>query len=115
MQSHFSLTNLIAAVLLFAVAVLMHEAARADNNLLSQGITPMAERLVTKHGKKPLGFKGSGGTSHIQDNCTHGEDDITRCDDCEVNWDVTPPTKVCKKAAICISGISGQHIPCPPA
>ncbi|MGH6804065.1 MAG: hypothetical protein ACREC3_11960 [Methyloceanibacter sp.] len=114
MKSQISLTNLIAAVLLFAVAVVMHEAVRADS-LLGQGITPVADRLVVKPGKKPLGFKGSGGTSHIQDNCTHGEDDITRCDDCEVNWDVTPPTKVCKKAAICISGISGQHIPCPPA
>jgi len=30
MKSQISLTNLIAAVLLFAVAVVMHEAARAD-------------------------------------------------------------------------------------
>ena len=69
MQSHFSLTNLIAAVLLFAVAVVMHEAARADNNLLSQGITPVAERLVTKPGKKPLGFKGFGDAYRAQDRC----------------------------------------------
>jgi hypothetical protein len=62
MKPQISLTSVLAAVMLFAVTVVMHEAARADNSL-SQGITPVAERLVAKHVKKPLGLKGSGGTS----------------------------------------------------
>jgi hypothetical protein len=104
MQSHFSLTNLIAAVLLFAVAVVMHEAARADNNLLSQGYHRVADRLVTKHGKKPLGIKGSGGTSHTE-HCTHGTNDITVCSDCD-------PDGVCVVTR-CVYGRTGEAIDCP--
>lgn len=65
MKPHISLTSAFAAVMLFAITVAMHEAARADS-LLAQGVSPVAERLVTKHGKKPLGFKGSGGTSRTE-------------------------------------------------
>ena len=114
MKPHISLTSAFAAVMLFAVTVAMHEAARADS-LLAQGVSPVAERLVTKHGKKPLGFKGSGGTSHIQDNCQYGNDGITHCDDCEVDWDMTPPDKICITNAICYTGHSGERIPCPPS
>jgi hypothetical protein len=60
MMTHASLTSVLAAVMLFTVTAAMHEAAQADNSL-SQGITPVAERRVTKHVKKPLGLKGSGG------------------------------------------------------
>ena len=62
MKPQISLTSVLAAVMLFAVTAAMHEAARADNSL-SQGITPVADRLVAKHVKKPLGLKGSGGPS----------------------------------------------------
>jgi hypothetical protein len=103
MQSSFSLTNLIAAVLLFAVAVAMHEAARADN-FLSQGITPVAERLVTKHVKKPLGLKGSGGASRAE-SCTHGTNDITVCSDCD-------PDGVCVVTR-CVDGRTGLATDCP--
>ena len=81
MKPQISLTSVLAAVMLFAVTVVMHEAARADNSL-SQGITPVAERLVAKHVKKPLGLKGSGGTSRAE-SCTHGTNDITVCSDCD--------------------------------
>ena len=63
MKPHVSLTSLFAAIMLFAVAVAMHEAARAADSLVSQGITPVADRLVVKPGKKPLGFKSRGGGS----------------------------------------------------
>lgn len=104
MQSHFSLTNLIAAVLLFAVAVVMHEAARANNNLLSQGFTPVADRLIAKHVKKPLGLKGSGGMSRTE-HCTHGTNDITVCSDCD-------PDGVCVVTR-CVKGRTGEEIDCP--
>jgi hypothetical protein len=42
MKSRISLTSVLAAIMLFAVAVAMHEAARADN-LLSQGVATVAE------------------------------------------------------------------------
>jgi hypothetical protein len=100
MPSHFSLTNLIAAVLLFAVGVAMHEAARADS-LVSQGYHPVAQRLV---GKKPLGFKGSGGTSRVEQ-CTHGTNDITVCSDCD-------PDGVCVVTR-CVYGRTGEEIDCP--
>ena len=103
MQSHFSLTNLIAAVLLFAVAVAIHEAARADNSL-SQGITPVAEGLVAKHVKKPLGLKGSGGTSRAEQ-CTHGTNDITVCSDCDSDG-------VCVVTR-CVAGRTGLPTDCP--
>ena len=103
MQSHFSLTNLIAAVLLFAVAVALHEAARADNSL-SQGITPVAERLITKHVKKPLGLKGSGGMSRAE-SCTHGTNDITVCSDCDSDG-------VCVVTR-CVDGRTGLATDCP--
>ncbi len=38
MTPHISLTSVLAAIMLFAVTVAMHEAARADNSR-SQGIT----------------------------------------------------------------------------
>ena len=103
MQSHFSLTNLIAAVLLFAVAVALHEAARADNSL-SQGITPVADRRVAKHVKKPLGLKGSGGPSRAE-SCTHGTNDITVCSDCDSDG-------VCVVTR-CVDGRTGGAIDCP--
>ena len=102
MKSQISLTNLIAAVLLFAVAVVMHEAARADS-LLGQGITPVADRLVVKPGKKPLGFKGSGGTS--RESCTHGTNDITVCSNCDSDG-------VCVVAR-CVDGRTGLETECP--
>ena len=45
MNSHISLMGVLIAALLFAVTVAMHEAVRADS-LLSQGVTPVADRLV---------------------------------------------------------------------
>ena len=97
MTPRISLTGILAAVMLFAVAMAMHEAAKAES-LMSQGITPVANRLVTnQHGKKPLGFKGAGGTSHIQEGCHYDNDGIVRCDDCDVNWDVTPQRRSAKR------------------
>jgi hypothetical protein len=100
MPSQFSLTSLIAAVLLFAVGVAMHEAARADS-LVAQGYHPVAQRLV---GEKPLGFKGSGGTSRTEQ-CTHGTNDITVCSDCD-------PDGVCVVTR-CVYGRTGEEIDCP--
>jgi hypothetical protein len=44
MKSHLSLTSVSVAVMMFAVTVAMHEAARA--NRLSQTVTPVAIKLV---------------------------------------------------------------------
>ena len=111
MKSHISLTGMSAAIMLFAVTAAMHEAARADN-LAQPGYHQVAQRFVTQRGKKPLGLKGSGGTSHIQDNCQYGNDHITHCDDCDVDWDQTPPQKVCITNAICYDGAT--RVDCPP-
>jgi hypothetical protein len=103
MKPQISLTGLSLAVVMFAVTAAMHEAARADNSL-SQGITPVAERLVTKHVKKPLGLKGSGGTSRTE-SCTHGENDITVCSGCDSDG-------VCVVVR-CVDGRTGLPIDCP--
>ena len=104
MKTHFSLTGVSAAIMLFVTTAAMHEAASADR-LSAQGVTPVAERLVTKHGKKPLGFKGSGGPSRAI-TCTHGEDDITHCNDCDSDG-------VCILDVKCYKGSSGEVIACP--
>ena len=104
MKTQVSLTGLSVAIILFATAAAMHEAASADR-LTAAGVSPVAERLVTKHGKKPLGFKGSGGTSRAI-TCTHGEDDITHCNDCDSDG-------VCILDVKCYKGSSGEVIPCP--
>ena len=112
MTPRISLTGILAAVMLFAVAIGMHEAAKAES-LMSQGINPVANRLVTnQHGKKPLGFKGAGGMSHVQDHCQYANDHIVHCDDCDVDWDQSPPQKVCITNAICYDG--ANRIECPP-
>lgn len=60
MKSYVSLTGALVAITMFATTVAMHQASSADR----QGVTPVAaKKLVTKHGKKPLGFKGSGRTA----------------------------------------------------
>ncbi|HXG79953.1 MAG TPA: hypothetical protein VNJ31_11535 [Methyloceanibacter sp.] len=110
MKSEISLTSLLVAAAMFAATVAMHEAARADR--LSPGVTPVVDRLTVNPGKEPLGFKGSGGTSQIQENCVYGNDGITRCDDCDVDWDQTPPQKICITAAICYDN-NGKRIACP--
>ncbi len=104
MKAHVSLTSLLAAVMLFAVAVEMHEAARADS-LLAQGVTPVTDRLMIKPGRKPLGFKGTGASSHAPTNCVYGNDGITRCDDCDADG-------VCITASICYDN-NGKRISCP--
>ena len=43
MKSHISLTSVLAAVMLFAVAVVMHEAARADS-FVPQSFAQQADR-----------------------------------------------------------------------
>ena len=102
MKFHVSLTSVIAAAMLFAVAVAMHEAARADS-LVSQGYHSVAQRFVGKNGRKPLGFKGSGGTS--RESCTHGENDITVCSNCDSDG-------VCVVAR-CVDGRTGLETECP--
>src|SRR6185503_2564681 len=103
MKTRISLMSVLGAVMLFAVSVAMHEAARADSSL-SQGITPVAQRFVVKQGKKPLGFKGTGGTSRVE-HCTHGTNDITVCSDCD-------PDGVCVVTR-CVYGRTGEEIDCP--
>jgi hypothetical protein len=77
MKTPISLTGLTAAIMLFAIGVAMHEASRADR-LTPPGVSPVVERLILQRGKKPLGFKGSGGGAHVEQ-CTHGTNDITVC------------------------------------
>jgi hypothetical protein len=103
MRTHFSLTGLSAAIALFTIGVAMHEAASADR-LTASGVTPVAERLILKRGKKPLGFQGSGGTSHTEQ-CTHGTNDITVCSDCDSDG-------VCVVTR-CVKGRTGEAIDCP--
>jgi hypothetical protein len=88
--------------MLFATAAAMHEAASADR-LTAPGVTPVAQRFVAKHGKKPLGFKGSGGTS--RESCTHGENDITVCSNCDSDG-------VCVVTR-CVDGRTGLETECP--
>ena len=102
MTPHLSLTGLFAAIMLFATGVAMHEAASADR-LAAPGVS-VAQKLVAKHAKKPLGFKGSGGTSRTE-SCTHGTNDITVCSDCD-------PDGVCVVTR-CVDGRTGLGITCP--
>ena len=102
MKTHVSLTSMVAAVMLFALAVAMHEAARADS-LVSQGYHPVAQ-LVAQRGKNPLGLKGFGGASHTE-HCTHGTNDITVCSDCDSDG-------VCVVTR-CVYGRTGEAITCP--
>ncbi len=103
MKTHVSLTSVLAAVMLFAVAAAMHEAARADSSR-SQGITPVAQRFLVKQSKKPLGFKGVGGTSRAEQ-CTHGTNDITVCSNCD-------PDGVCVVTRS-VDGRTGLPTDCP--
>jgi hypothetical protein len=103
MKSQVSLTGALAAIMLFATAVAMHEAARADS-LTQPGYHSVAQRLVGKNGRKPLGLKGSGGTSSAEQ-CTHGTNDITVCSDCDSDG-------VCVVTR-CVDGRTGLPIDCP--
>jgi hypothetical protein len=103
MKNHVSPTGLLAAITLFATGVAMHEAASADR-LTAPGVSLVAERLVLQRGKKPLGFKGSGGTAHTE-SCTHGTNDITVCSDCDSDG-------VCVVTR-CVDGRTGLAIECP--
>jgi hypothetical protein len=103
MKSQVSLTSVLAAVMLFAVTAAMHEAARADT-LSAPGYHSVAQRFVGKNGRKPLGLKGSGGTSTAEQ-CTHGTNDITVCSDCD-------PDGVCVVTR-CVKGRTGEEIDCP--
>lgn len=60
----------------------------------------------------PLDLTGMSGTTQIQENCQYGNDGITRCDNCDVDWDMTPPDKICITASICYDN-NGKSIPCP--
>ena len=67
MKSYVSLTGALVAITMFATTVAMHQASSADR----QGVTPVAaKKLVTKYGKKPLGFKALGASVAITC-CTH--------------------------------------------
>jgi hypothetical protein len=103
MKSHISLTGVSAAIMLFAVTAAMHEAARAEY-LTQPGYHQVAQRFVARHGKKPLGLKGSGGTSSAEQ-CTHGTNDITVCSDCDSDG-------VCVVTR-CVDGRTGLAIDCP--
>jgi hypothetical protein len=89
--------------MLFVTGVAMHEAARADY-LSAPGVSRIADRLIAKHGKKSFGFKSSSGTSRTE-HCTHGEDDITVCSDCD-------PDGVCVVTR-CVDGRTGLATECP--
>jgi len=113
MKSQLSITGLLIAVSMFAVTVAAHEAARAER-LTLQGSPPVKMKLVKNRRKGPSGFKGSGGPSRWEENCHYDNDGIVRCDDCDVDWDQQPPTKICIKNAICHDGTNnGTVIPCP--
>jgi hypothetical protein len=103
MKTHVSLTGVSAAMMLFVIGVTMHEAASADR-LTAPGVSPVVERLIAKQGKKPLGFKGSGGTSRVE-RCTHGTNDITVCSDCDSDG-------VCVVTR-CVDGRTGLATECP--
>ena len=103
MRTPVSLTSLSAAVMLFVAGVAMHEGARADHSTVP-GVSHVANRLVAKHVKKSLGFKSSSGMSRTE-HCTHGEDDITVCSDCD-------PDGVCVVTR-CVDGRTGLATECP--
>jgi hypothetical protein len=103
MKNHVSPTGLLAAITLFATGVAMHEAASADHQT-APGVSLVADRLVLQRGKKPLGFKGSGGMAHTE-SCTHGTSDITVCSDCDSDG-------VCVVTR-CVDGRTGLAIECP--
>lgn len=104
MKTHVSLSGLSAAIILFTTAVAMHEAARADG-LAATGVTLVAQKKLTpKLGNKALGFKGSIGRAGAE-SCTHGENDITVCSDCD-------PDGVCVVVR-CVDGRTGLPTECP--
>ena len=111
MKLTMSLIALSGAVMLFAVPVAA-TSPTAQVGVTSEAASPTAKKLLSKPLKKPLGFKGAGGSSKIRENCVYGNDGITRCDDCNVNWDATPPEKICLTAALCYDN-NGQRIDCP--
>ncbi|OYX02446.1 MAG: hypothetical protein B7Z15_18960, partial [Rhizobiales bacterium 32-66-8] len=52
-----------------------------------------------------------GGTSEVRGDCTYGNDGITRCDDCEVDWDGPVPEMICIANMICYDN-NGKPTPC---
>jgi hypothetical protein len=72
--------------------------------------TAKAKRKSLPQSIRKLGFKGGGGPSRVQGSCTFGNDNISHCEDCEVDWDDL--TMVCIANMICYDN-NGKPIACP--
>jgi hypothetical protein len=114
MKLHISLIALSGAVMLFAVPVQAAPQA-AQANVVSEGWTslylPTAAKKLKTRTTLPLGFKAPGGASRWIDNCQVDNQGITHCDECDVDWDQTPPQKICITNAVCYDG--AKIIDCP--
>jgi hypothetical protein len=72
--------------------------------------TAKGKRKAVPQSIRKLGFKGGGGPARVQGNCTYGNDHISHCEDCEVDWDDL--TMVCIANMICYDD-KGKSTPCP--
>jgi hypothetical protein len=72
--------------------------------------TAKAKRKPLPQSIKKLRLKGGGGPSRVQGDCVYDAGkDISRCEDCEVDWDAL--VMVCKANMICWD--DDKQIPCP--
>jgi hypothetical protein len=72
--------------------------------------TAKAKRKPVSQSVLKLRFKGGGGPSRVQGGCTFGNDHISHCEDCEVDWDDLQ--MVCIANMICYDN-NGKSIACP--
>lgn len=56
-----------------------------------------------------LRLAGGGGPSRVQGSCTYGNDDITHCENCEVDWDDL--VMICIANQICYD--DDKRVACP--
>ena len=114
MKPYISIAALSATALLLAVSAQAMQVAKPVFHSTPgwAALYEKASATKLKRSAKPgLGLKARGGRSHIQDNCVYGNDGITRCDDCEVDWDANPRVNVCIAGLICYNN-DGERVDC---
>jgi hypothetical protein len=72
--------------------------------------TAKATHKAVPQSMMKLRLKGGGGPARVQGHCTYGNDHISHCEDCEVDWDDLQ--MVCIANMICYDD-KGKSISCP--
>jgi hypothetical protein len=78
--------------------------------VLHLAATAKAKRKPVPQSMLKLRLKGGGGLSRVQGSCTFGNDLVSHCEDCEVDWDDL--SMVCIANMICYDN-DGKSIACP--